>query len=299
VRVSDFLELLLLAAVWGASFIFMRVAAPEFGPVPLIGIRVGLAALVLLPVFVLRKPLHLLWQNKRHILFIGVFNSALPFSLFAYATLHLSAGFTAVINATVSILGAIIAYVWLKESLSVARVAGLFVGFSGVVALVVSAGTFDQQSTQLALAAGLGASFSYGVSASYTKLHMTGVDSLTLSLGSLIAASIVLFPFVIYLWPQQPPSLLSWGNALILASICTGAAYIMYFRLIANVGTSKAISVTLLIPLFGMFWGVVLLNEVVTLNMVLAAITIILGTSLASGVLRPKAILTAFRANKL
>lgn len=294
-RLSDFLELLLLAAVWGASFIFMRVAAPEFGPVPLIGIRVTFAALVLLPVFVMRKPLRLLWQNKRHMLFIGIFNSALPFSLFAYSTLYLSAGFAAVINATVSILGAIIAYVWLKESLSIVRVVGLLVGFAGVVALVISAGTFDNQSTTQALAAGLSASFCYGLSANYTKLYMTGVDSLTLSLASLIAASIVIFPFAIYLWPEQPPSLASWANALILASVCTGGAYIMYFRLIANVGTSRAVSVALLIPLFGMFWGVVLLHEVVTLNMVLAAITIIFGTSLASGVLKPKALFANFR----
>ncbi len=296
-KLGSLFELIILAAIWGASFIFMRVAAPEFGPVPLIGIRVALAALVLLPVFLMRRPLALLFENKRHMLFVGVFNSALPFCLFAYATLYLSAGVTAVINATVSILTAMIAYVWLKESLSVSRLMGLLVGIGGVVALVFSVDAFEQRSASWALVAGLSASFSYGVSACYIKRNMQGVDSLTLSLASLIGAAIVMLPFVIWLWPAQMPSGVSWANAVVLAALCTGAAYILYFRLIAELGSSQATSVTLLIPLFGMMWGVVLLDEVVTLYMVAASLVIILGTGLTSGALNPKSLLKVLRAS--
>jgi drug/metabolite transporter (DMT)-like permease len=282
-------ELLVLAAIWGASFIFMRVAVPEFGPIPLIGIRCLLAALVLFPVFLARKPLSLLWLNKRHILFIGTFNSALPFTLFAFATLHLSAGFTAIINATVSILTAVIAYFWLKESLTLPRALGLLAGFGGVVALVVSTGSLDESSTATAVLAGLGASFSYGVSACYIRRNLQGIDSLTLSLSSLVAASLVLLPLTIGYWPETMPSTNSWINAVILAGLCTGLAYILYFRLIRHIGSSSTASVTLLIPLFGMMWGVVLLDEVVTFKMILAALLIIAGTAISSGIINPKA----------
>ncbi len=284
-----FFELLVLAAIWGVSFIFMRVAAPEFGPIPLIGVRCLLASLVLLLVFLARKPLHLLWANKRHMLFVGIFNSALPFTLFAFATLHLSAGFTAIINATVSILTAVIAYVWLKESLTLGRAIGLLAGFSGVVALVWSTGSLTQSSTTLAVLAGLGASFSYGVSACYIRQYLQGIDSLTLSLTSLLNATLVLSPLTILFWPETMPSTTSWVNAVILAALCTGFAYILYFRLIRHVGSSRASSVTLLIPLFGMLWGAILLGEVVTLNMILAALLIIAGTAISSGAINPKA----------
>lgn len=279
----DITDLILLAALWGGSFIFMRVAVPEFGAIALIELRVGLAALVLLPVLALRGGLPGLRRVARHVAVVGVINSALPFTLLAWAMLSMSAGFGAIMNSTAPLFGALIAHFWLRDRLAARQVAGLLIGFGGVVLLAWDKISFDAGGDGLALLAALGATLFYGMGANYTKRYLGGSSALTTATGSQSVAAIVMLPLAVWSWPAVMPSLAAWGSAVALAVACTGLALILFFRLIARIGPARAISVTFLIPAFGMLWGVLLLDEQVTLRMLGGTLVILFGTGLVVG----------------
>jgi drug/metabolite transporter (DMT)-like permease len=282
----DMLELLLLAAIWGSSFLFMRIAAPEFGPVPLIFIRVSIAMVFLLIVLGWRGELAGLKGHSTHFTAVGILNSAVPFCLFAFATLSLTAGFTSVLNASVPLFGALVAYFWLGDKLTLARIVGLLIGFLGVTVLVWGKISFKADGSGWAIVAGLLASLSYGVAANYTKRHLSGVHPFANATGSQIAATILLLPLAVMYWPETMPSAKSWFSVLVLGIACTGIAYILFFRLIANVGPAKAVAVTYLLPVFGMVWGLLFLDEAITSNMIAGCLVILLGTALATGILK-------------
>jgi drug/metabolite transporter (DMT)-like permease len=288
VKPVDLIELFALGTLWGASFLFMRVAVPEFGPLPLIAVRVTIAALFLLP-FLWRAGLaSRLIEHAPGLFVVGFINSALPFTLFAFATLSLSAGYTAVINAVAPLFTAIVAFVWLGERLSRLAVVGLAIGFSGVVLLVADKLDFDGNAATIGILAAMLASFSYGIGANYTRVKFTGVGSLELATGSQLAATILLLPLCYWTWPQTMPSMGSWVAVLVLGVACTGVAYILFFRLIARLGPSRAITVTFLVPLAAMVFGALFLNELVTLEMMLGCGLILLGTALATGLVKRK-----------
>ncbi|MCL9844788.1 DMT family transporter [Ralstonia solanacearum] len=286
-RRSDVIELLTLAALWGGSFLFMRVAAPLFGPVALIALRVAIASAFLLPVLAMRGGLGALRAQWPHLLAVGILNSAIPFCLFAYAELTLTAGFTSVLNAAAPLFAAIVAFVWLGERMSSWRVLGLAIGFVGVIVLVGGSSALDAGQGGLAVAAALGATVLYGLASSYTKRHLTGVPPLAVATGSQVAAAIVLAPLAVWLWPAHTPTGSVWFHVIGLGIACTGIAYILFFRLVAHVGPTRAVSVTFLIPVFGVLWGILFLDEPLTLNMVAGCAVILLGTSLSTGVLAP------------
>jgi len=277
----NLVELLLLAAIWGASFLFMRVAAPEFGPIPLIEIRVAVAALFLSAVLALRGGFRGMRGKLWPLGLVGAINSALPFSLFAYATLSLTAGFAAVLNATAPLFGALVAYVWLRESLASTRVLGLVLGFIGVLTLVW--GRLSLRGDRRAILAALLAALAYGIAAHYTKRRLATAPPLVIATGSQIAAAVLLLPAALRYWPARPPSLSSWLCAISLGIACTGIAYILYFRLIANAGPVRAIAVTYLVPVFGMLWGRLFLREPITPNIIAGCAVILLGTAVATG----------------
>ena len=218
--------------------------------------------------------------------FVGVINSAIPFSLFAFATLYLSAGFTSILNATVPFWAALVAWVWLRERLSGVRVVGLLIGFLGVVLLVWGKISFNADGTGWGIIAALAATLSYAIAASFTRSKLAGIDSLTTSTGAMAGATIALLPFAMLYWPQQSPSLRAWLCVLVLGSFGTGLAYILYFRLINALGTSGGVTVTFLIPVFGVLWGALFLGEIVTVNMVGAAALIVAGTALTTGLIK-------------
>ncbi|KHK57420.1 membrane protein [Ralstonia sp. A12] len=284
-RRSDVLELLTLAALWGGSFLFMRVAAPQFGPVALIALRVAIASCFLVPVLTWRGGMGALRAHWPHLLAVGVLNSAIPFCLFAYAELTLTAGFTSVLNATAPLFAAIVAFAWLGERMSSLRVLGLAIGFVGVIVLVGGSSALGATQGGLAVAAALSATVFYGLASSYTKRFLTGVPPLAVATGSQLAATIVLAPLALWLWPAQTPTGNVWLHVIGLGIACTGVAYILFFRLVAHVGPTRAVSVTFLIPVFGVLWGILFLGEQLTLNMVLGCAVILLGTSLSTGVL--------------
>ncbi|GGD50928.1 hypothetical protein GCM10010985_00810 [Caballeronia grimmiae] len=292
-------QLLLLAALWGGSFLFIRVGVTDLGVAPLMALRVGIGALFLLIVLALRgsprEAIATMRQRAWPLIVVGVFNSAAPFCLFAYAELTLSAGVTSVINATTPLWGALVAFVWLGDRLSRLRVAGLAIGFAGVLALVwdqtlahpgATASAVTPMNTALAALAGLAATLCYGIAASYTKRHLMGVDSLTVAAGTMTAATLVLLPFALVSWPAGPVSMHAWGAVIALGVACTGVAYMLFFHLIAVAGPARAITVTFVIPIFGILWGALFLSERVSIGMAAACGIVLAGTALATGVVK-------------
>lgn len=286
----NIIELILLAALWGASFLFMRVAVPEFGAVALIEARVLLAGVALLPFWWFtessqtRRTALSAWPN---LLVVGLLNSSIPFVMFAYSMLFITGGMASILNGTAPIWGAIVAWFWLKKKLSINAVVGLVIGFSGVVILVSDELSFSLNGKMLAiLAAGL-APVLYGISANYTAVKLAHVSPLSIATFSQLAAAISLLPFMYWFMPQTWPSLTACLAVLVLALVCTSFAYLMFFRLLAEVGSTKAITVTFLIPLFGSLWGAVFIGEQITLLMVIGMVIILTGTALVTGVLKP------------
>lgn len=285
-RTSDVVELLVLAAIWGASFLFMRMAAPELGPVALIALRVGIAALLLVPALALRGGVAALRGKLLHVLVVGAINSALPFCLLAYATLSVTAGLASILNATSPLWGALVAHFWLKDRLTPSRTVGLAVGFAGVAFLVLGRTSFKPGGTGLAAVAALTATLSYGVAASYTRRFLRGVNPLAVAAGSQLGATLLLLPGALALWPAQPVSGRAWFAVVALGVLCTAVAYVLYFRLIANVGPARAIAVTFLIPPFAVAWGAVILGESITARTLVGSAIVLAGTALATGIIR-------------
>jgi drug/metabolite transporter (DMT)-like permease len=288
---GDLAELLALAALWGASFLFMRLGAADFGPVALTALRVTFASLALLPLVVLRDLRPALHAHWRPIAVVGIVNSALPFVAYSYAALTITAGLSAVFNATAPLWGALIAWLWLKDRPGPWRVAGLAIGFAGVAWLAWDKAGFKAGAggtgAGLAVAACIAATLCYGFAANYTKRALAGVSPLAVAAGSQMAAAAVLALPALLLWPATPPRGSAWLWVGVLGVACTGLAYLLYFRLIAHVGPAKAISVTFLIPLFGVLWGGIFLDEALTPVMIGACAVIIVGTALATGLVAP------------
>lgn len=282
-QAKDYRDLFILAAIWGSSFLFMHLSVGEFGPFALVEVRVGMSALFLLAVAGLRGRLGALWRNIRHISIVGIFAAGLPFLCFNIAAQTVPAGFMAVINAMTPLFGALIARLWLKEKLTRTRICGLIIGFAGIVVLVWTDLSFSAGGMGPGVLTCLTASLSYGYAASYTTRYLKGVDPLAMAAGSVTAAAIVLLPLAIYAWPATPISVSAWAAALALALLCTGLAYIIFYGLIDRVGATRSITVTFLVPLFGIFWGALILHEPLGARMLAGTGIVLLGTLLATG----------------
>ena len=281
-RLSDLLELLLVAAIWGSSFISMRIAAPEIGPVWLIEMRVLLAGLALLP---LLARLNLLGEVRRKSIFLfvaGCLNSAIPFLLFAFASLYLSAGFNGILSATVPLFGTIIAFFWLKEKFTLNRILGFAMGFAGVIVVVGLANQPTDLWFILAVSGGLLGSLSYAIASIYIKQYLSEVPPLVITTGSQLSAAIVILPLIPFTIPTALPSIKVILAIAALGLLSTALAYILYFRLIQNIGVMKTLTVAYLIPLFASFWGALVLAEPLTRSMAVGCSLILLGTAIAN-----------------
>ncbi len=266
----------------------MRTSGKAFGALPTAGLRVGIASLFLLPLLILRRQVPGLRQHWKMCFCVGVLNSAIPFALLSWALLSISTGVSALLNATVPLFGAAIAWWWLGDKLQGSRVLGLVVGFVGVALLAWNrdAGTTaGAGSSTWAVLACLCACLFYGISASFTRRFLVGVPPLVLATGSQLGATLALLPFTIWAWPMEPAPIEAWVAVTVLGVVCTGLAYVLFFRLIERTGPSRALSVTYAIPVFAIFYGVVLLGESVTLWMGLCGAVIMLGTALSTGLL--------------
>jgi len=285
-RTRDLVDLVALGFLWGASFLFMRIAGPEFGAFALVEVRVAIAAFVLVPMLYARGQFGELTDNWATLGILGVHNTAAPFLLLTWATLFLSAGIAGILNATAPIFAAIIAWAWLGEKLTIGRTAGLLVGTVGVWLLVRDKVGASMGDTTLAVIAALGGSFLYGVGGNFTRRYARHVKPLAIAAGSQLGAAVVLLPIAVVTWPDSAISTTAWAAAITMGLFSTALAYILYFRLIANTGPTNAITVTYLIPLFAMLLGALVIDEPITSSMVIGCAVILLGTALATGLLR-------------
>jgi drug/metabolite transporter (DMT)-like permease len=280
-RTSHVAGLVVLAAIWGGSFIFMRVLAPVIGPVATTDARVLIAGVALLVYMRARGlPLDFIRHWKEYLI-IGVFNSAVPFVLFAYSALHVPAAYSAVANSTSPLFGALFSAIWLAEPLTGRKIAGLVAGMAGV-ALIGEAGGARASGSVLASALGacLLAAICYSLTGIYIKRFVRGTTSMGVATGSLLMAGLVLLPLAVLFPPPGQITPLIAANLLALALLCSGVAYLIYYWLMADLGPTKALTVTFLIPPFGILWGAIFLDEGVTLAMAAGCGLVILGTLL-------------------
>lgn len=285
-RPRDVLELLFLSLLWGGAYLFTRAAVPAFGPAPLVSLRMGIAALVLLPILLWRGTLPQVWAQPRTLFMVGVPFTAVPFLLMTWGALHITAGLSAVLNATAPMFAALIAHFVLKERLGAWRSAGLMLGFAGVLILMRGGGvSLKTGDGPLAVLAVLGTALIWSVGANYTRRKMAGIDPLVTTAGSLAAASLALVPLAWATWPATAPNARAWAEMAFLGIASSGIGMWMYFRLLSRIGAVRAMSVTFLSPLVAMVSGALYLGEALTVQMLLGCVVVLLGTALSLGLI--------------
>ena len=284
------IDFILLAAIWGSSFLFMRIGALEFGALPTAAVRVAVASAFLVPVMLLRGHGPQLCEHWKKVLLVGVFNSAIPFACFSFAVLYITTGLSAILNATVPLFGAVIAWLWLKDRPTASRILGLLLGFGGVAMLAWDKASFKPDASGIAPAwavlACLLATLCYGFAATASKRYLAGIPPLVTATGSQLGATLALVLPALWLWPAHTPSPHAWLSLAVLGVLCTGIAYVLYFRLIEHAGPSRAMAVTYLLPVFAVFYGSVFLDETITGWMLACGVVIVCGTALATGLLK-------------
>jgi len=276
--------LVVLGAIWGASFLFMRVAANDFGAIALVEVRLALGALVLFP---------FLWSARSQfppalwpkLALIGAINSALPFILFAWGAQRAPAGIGAIANAMTVPFTALIAFLFFGERIGVWRSIALAVGFTGVV--VLASDRTAGVNVTWAAAAGTTASLLYGIGINLARRHLTGLPPAALASATLGCAALLTLPFAVAQWPRTAIPLESLASAGALGVLCTGLAFVAYYRLIARIGASRTSTVTYLIPLFGVVWAWLILGEAVTSSMAVAGAMILGSVALAQRAGKP------------
>ncbi len=279
---ASFLRLICLAAIWGGSFIFMRIAAHTFGPAYLIEFRVGFAAISLLLVSIYLKRRLPFFKHPRHFFTIGLFNTALPFLCFAYAAQTLNASTLAILNSTAAIWGALIGFFWHKTPLTPKALFGMGLGVFGVAVLVGWDAIKIGEQAFLPIVAGISAACCYGIATNYAKTapQVAAFDN---AHGNMWAAVLIVLPLLPLIPMRAAPTSYEMGSVLALGVICTGAAYLLYFKLIEDISPASALSVTFLIPAFGILWGYLILDEPIGLNTVIGTLLVLSGTMLVTG----------------
>lgn len=291
---ASFLRLITLAAIWGGSFLFMRIASNPLGPAVLIEARVVFAAITLLLVSIYLKKTLSFSSNAKHYFILGCFNTALPFLCFAYAAQTLNASSLSILNSTAPIWGAIIGAIWTKTALTKKVVLGLCIGIVGVSILVGWDAANIGSEAIVPIFAAIMAAFSYGIASNYAK-NAPKIDSFSNAHGSMWASVLLVLPFVPFIPMREDPTVDIAIAVILLGVVCTGLAYLLYFRLIADLGASSALSVTFLIPVFGIFWGHVFLGEDIGVNTIVGSVMVVTGTMFVTG-FSPKALLKRRRA---
>src|SRR5215204_2357088 len=273
----------MLSALWGGSFLFIRVAVPALGPFLLVGLRVGLAAAVLTLYALAIGRVPKIRTRWRSFLVLGFLNAAVPFSLISAAEIYLTASLAAILNSTTVMFTAIVAAVWMGDVLTARKAIGIVLGIAGVTVLVGWDPLPLNGLVLLAVAAMLIASLSYALGATYAKQAFSGIPPLGMAIGQQTAATALLLPLSVASVPTQAPSLAVTLCVLGLALLSTAVAYLIYFRLIENVGPTSTVTVTLLVPVFGLLFGVLLLDEpfgfgtLVGLGIILSSVVLITG----------------------
>jgi drug/metabolite transporter (DMT)-like permease len=282
VKAADYLRLILLAAIWGGAFPFMRVAAPVFGPAWTAELRVLIGGLALLAWLRLSGFDAGLLRHKRAYLIVGGLGVGLPFALYSFAAMHAPASLLSIINATAPMFGLAWSASFGDERLSARRVLGLAVGLAGVALIARPSGPAEGALLGWAVAAALGACLCYGAVGVLVRRYAGGATPRGMAAGNQLAAALVLLPVLPFLPPPAAPTALAIANLLALALLASAVAFPLYFRLIADLGATRALTVTYLIPLLGVFWGWLFLGETLPAAALAGGVLILAGTLLVT-----------------
>jgi len=282
VKPADYVRLLVLAAIWGGAFVFLRVAAPVLGPAWTAEIRVLVGGLALLGWLRLAGVAVGLWRHRRFYLVVGGTIIALPFALYSFAAMHAPASLLSIVNSTSPIFGLLWSAAFGDERVTLRKTAGLALGVAGVALVTRPADAASDSAFGWAIAASLLACGAYGLTGVLIKRLQEGVSSRAMAAGNQLAAAFVLLPLLPFLPPDAAPSGLVVANVLALALLASGVAFVLYFRLIADVGATRALTVTYLIPLFGVLWGRLFLGETLPASALAGGILILGGTLLVT-----------------
>ncbi len=284
------LEYLLLASLWGAAFMFMQLAVGDFGALPTAAVRLGLAALCLMPLALLRGQFQHMRRHAWQLVVVGLLSSGVPAALYSFALQYMPSGMSAILNATTPMFGSLVAWAWLKDRPDASRILGLAMGFAGVAFLASAKASGPVQASAWVQAAAvlacLLACLCYGIAASFSKVYLSEVPPLATAAGRQLGAALVLAGPALTQLPAQMPSAQAWGAAVAVGVLCTAVAYVLYFRIIQSLGPARAITVPYVIPVFAVVYGSVFLGESLSLRTLLCGLVIALGTALATGLLR-------------
>lgn len=286
-KLRDLLDFLILSALWGGSYLFMRLSTSTVNPFAMAEFRLVIAT-IFIGLMLLVKPnwrryLYLPRSQWHKLIFLSFFNSALPFLMIAYAIQFINAGTGAILNTTAPLWGAVIASVFFKDHLSKSRTLGLAIGFLGVVYLMWGRASFDGDGLALPIIAAMIGTISYGIAANFLKQYCQGWHPLMITFWSLLISSIILAGPTALNWPENQIPPIAWVGVIGLGIFSTAIAYLLFFRLTERTSPSTAMTVTFLVPLFSMLWGEIFLGEEVTTRMIVGAVIVLVGTALAIG----------------
>jgi drug/metabolite transporter (DMT)-like permease len=283
---------ILLAAIWGSSFLFMRLSAAEFGIFPTSCLRMAVGAVFMLPLLWWRGLLPEMLANWRLILWISFVNATLPFVCFAFAVLHITTGLAAILNATAPMFSALVAWAWLGQKLTTWRIVGIAIGFMGVALLAGEQAALKGDALWLsimAMLACLTAALCYGLSGNMIKERLSHVHPWVIACGTMLGATAWLIIPTALTWPTAAPSLKAWSALVTVGVVCSAIAFMMYFTLLQRIDATKTQSVTYLIPVFAFIYGGLFLDERLTPWMALCGAVVLIGTALATGLIKRKA----------
>ena len=281
-NIKQFSLLLLISAIWGGSFIFMKELSPVFGPVLTSSLRLLSASAFLFIVYFFQKYKMNWRKNFKVFLLLGLGNSAIPFTLYAYAALYISPSISVILNSTAPMFGAIFAYIIVKDNLSYKKMLGLLLGTVGVG--VVTSITFAEGTIELyfSVIACILAAALYGLSGVYAKKYASHIEAKELTLGSITISGIILLPFTIFSPVSGTVTFELIGMIIVFGVLCTAVAYLIYYYLLKEIGTVKVLTVTYLMPVFGIFWSYLFYSEIITLNTLFGLVLISIGIALVT-----------------
>ena len=283
---AQFFQFLIMSALWGGSYLFLRIATPEFGVIPLLTVRSFLAFLFIIPFVLIYKKQRELITNWQPLLIVGIIGAAIPYGLTSYATFYATSGYASLMSATTPIFSAIIGYFWLKDAINRLAILGIMIAFIGVYVLALDKESIDEGAGLIPVYAALVAAVFYATFGNFSKLKFAKMDKIVVTAGTQFYAILMTLPLSVFFWPSTLPSTTSWLSVLVLGVACTGWAFFTFYKLIDQIGVNKTISSTYLIPVFGIFWGWLFLDEKITFHILVGIVTILSGVALTTGLIK-------------
>ena len=271
--------LIFLGALWGSAFMFIKVATPEYGPVALVNARLIIASLIFLPILLRKKYLPLLAPIWKHVLILSVINNMIPFTLFSYASLGSSSNILAILNATTAFNTMVIAYFWINESVTLKQIFGLILGFIGVIILV------NPQNSAATLISSISCLFAaafYSLSTVFIQKNSAKTNKLVLIGWSIVFSAVLMMPISYIYLPESIPSFEANISAVWLGAVSTGLGFLGYVRLIDKIGAVKTSIVAYFLPVFGILWGYIFLDEKISTSVVIGCLVVLIGIFLAT-----------------